>query len=515
MLTNEASNAIFDRILVGQATETDIAVLRDELQGGRFKIEIGSVTAGDFQIGDRIYNGIDAETLRRILREIRDNRADLETIKQAVREALQFIFVTSGDKIEQEFNQTLKPQQWIAKKVEENRLTYFVDRPGEREQLIDHLLNSKKGLSNLIALWGAGGCGKTALALAVCCDFKVVEHFTGGIFWMDLGKEKDVVEEIKILYKQSTGLKALSNTANGLLNEFLNKWNDEPRLIVLDNLQNLEDLRQILLCGNTYCTWLITTRDTRSFAKMNPLSFIRVDILGITESTLILCYELHELYKLETEKLIEIFGKIQNLVAQLHGFPLLIDLIKDEIRNKLCGQQIDQEDLCVVLEELFDQIQQTGWKFYMKELSEIFKTSFGCLAEEEREALEELVIFPENQSIPLSILAKLWNLDKVDVRRYCDIFFGLSFLKTYSRKTKTIRINNVLRQYFLQNHEIREKRSEIHQKLLLSYERSYQISLALDSEVEMIRILDNLDYEDNEEKRYLKSFYQYHAERAK
>ena len=89
MLTNEASNAIFDRILVGQATETDIAALRHELQGGRFNVEIGSVTAGDFQIGDRIYNGIDAETLRRILREIQDNQADLETIKQAVREVLQ------------------------------------------------------------------------------------------------------------------------------------------------------------------------------------------------------------------------------------------------------------------------------------------------------------------------------------------------------------------------------------------------------------------------------------------
>ena len=89
MLTNEASNAIFDRILADQATEADIAKLRDELQRGKFNIEIESVTAGDFHLGDRIYNGIDAETLRRILREIRDSRADIETVKQAVREVLQ------------------------------------------------------------------------------------------------------------------------------------------------------------------------------------------------------------------------------------------------------------------------------------------------------------------------------------------------------------------------------------------------------------------------------------------
>ena len=89
MLTNEASNAIFDRILAGQAAEADIAKLRDELQRGKFNIEIESVTAGDFHLGDRIYNGIDAETLRRILREIRDSQADIETIKQAVREVLQ------------------------------------------------------------------------------------------------------------------------------------------------------------------------------------------------------------------------------------------------------------------------------------------------------------------------------------------------------------------------------------------------------------------------------------------
>ena len=88
MPSSEEINAIFDRILAGQATEVDIHALRLELQQGKYRIEAEQLNANEIHIGDRIYHGADAEALRRILREILAHQTDLETIKQALREVL-------------------------------------------------------------------------------------------------------------------------------------------------------------------------------------------------------------------------------------------------------------------------------------------------------------------------------------------------------------------------------------------------------------------------------------------
>lgn len=71
---------ILDRILNGSQTEEDIAQLERSLnmadgilqlvsQDGKFNTNIGQITGGDIHLGDRIYQGADAEAIKEILRE--------------------------------------------------------------------------------------------------------------------------------------------------------------------------------------------------------------------------------------------------------------------------------------------------------------------------------------------------------------------------------------------------------------------------------------------------------------
>jgi len=72
---------ILDRILKGNQTEADIdqllrslktvnGILQSVSQNGKFNNNIGQITGGDIQIGDRIYQGADAEIIREIIRSL-------------------------------------------------------------------------------------------------------------------------------------------------------------------------------------------------------------------------------------------------------------------------------------------------------------------------------------------------------------------------------------------------------------------------------------------------------------
>lgn len=81
MANREHLSKILDRILNESQTEEDIAQLRRSLkivdgvvqsvsQNGKFNTNIGQITGGEVHIGDRIYQGADAETIKKVFLEV-------------------------------------------------------------------------------------------------------------------------------------------------------------------------------------------------------------------------------------------------------------------------------------------------------------------------------------------------------------------------------------------------------------------------------------------------------------
>ncbi|MBD2459117.1 HEAT repeat domain-containing protein [Nostoc sp. FACHB-87] len=102
MPSTDKLQAILERIVEGKHTQADIEQLRRSLkivegviqlvsQNGKFNTNIGQITGEDIQIGDRIYQGVDVETLKKVLQTPTPPPLSEEEQKNAVLEFLQAI----------------------------------------------------------------------------------------------------------------------------------------------------------------------------------------------------------------------------------------------------------------------------------------------------------------------------------------------------------------------------------------------------------------------------------------
>ncbi len=83
----------------------------------------------------------------------------------------------------------------------------FVQRPAEFDELLAHLLNADRRdpVAITTALHGAGGFGKTTLAIALCHNDEVIAAFDDGILWVTLGENPNLLDALGKLYFALTG----------------------------------------------------------------------------------------------------------------------------------------------------------------------------------------------------------------------------------------------------------------------------------------------------------------------
>ncbi|MBD2607390.1 SH3 domain-containing protein [Scytonema hofmannii FACHB-248] len=92
MANHDNLSNIIERILNGSQTQDDIEQLRRSLnmagsvlqlvsQDGKFNTNIGQITGGEVHLGDRIYQGADAETIRQVLQQVLAENTDSAQIE--------------------------------------------------------------------------------------------------------------------------------------------------------------------------------------------------------------------------------------------------------------------------------------------------------------------------------------------------------------------------------------------------------------------------------------------------
>lgn len=140
----------------------------------------------------------------------------------------------------------------------------FVARTEEFEQIISKLLDERheNPVAITAALRGAGGYGKTTIALAVCHDARVQEVFDDGILWVTLGEsltESDLLMRVETLIYTLTGRRSDSPTLEGAAHKLREVIEERDILLVIDDAWRQSDLRPFL-GGGKRCARLITTR---------------------------------------------------------------------------------------------------------------------------------------------------------------------------------------------------------------------------------------------------------------
>jgi predicted ATPase/class 3 adenylate cyclase/Tfp pilus assembly protein PilF len=116
-----------------------------------------------------------------------------------------------------------------------SRLTSFIERPGEMEQLMALFANENP--TRLLTLLGPGGCGKTRLAQELAS--KLTSHFADGVWWVDLAS----IASSQLIVPKILAALGLHETdeAASVLDHLQQELHTFQTLLILDNCEHLLD----------------------------------------------------------------------------------------------------------------------------------------------------------------------------------------------------------------------------------------------------------------------------------
>ena len=318
-------NAILNRILAGDRTEKDIAKLRQSLrvvdgttvqylsQDGRFNTNVGQVNGREIHIGDRIYQGIDAETILDVLPKL------LQSI------------------------QPTKPPDRIPANLPYSGAVTFVGRDAELEDLHQQLQQNER--VTVLAIAGMGGLGKTELALQYALRNK--QSYTGGVCWIQI-RGVDVGTQLVEFAQIHLGLSIPFNELSKLEQQVAWCWRnwgsiEKPVLIVLDDVTDYEVLCPYLPpFTEPRFKVLITTRSHDLGASIKTL---QLELLS-PNAALKLLESLIGKDRVEQE-----YNKAEKLCRWLGYLPLGLELVgrylkqRPDLSLEQMGQRLESEKL--------------------------------------------------------------------------------------------------------------------------------------------------------------------------
>ena len=272
----------------------------------------------------------------------------------------------------------------------------FIQRPREFEQLIARLVDAKREnpIAITTALQGAGGYGKTTLAIALCHDDRVIDAFDDGIVWVTLGQNPNVLAELTKLYKALAGDQPAFVDEKDAELKLREKLENRNCLLVIDDVWKRKDLEPFLQGGKKTCSRLITTRrlDLVMDAKR-----IHVDEMRPEESVALLATRV----------------PLEQKPLNLHPFRLLADRLMDwplllKMAAGVIGARLDRKD---TLEGALDYVNRAYEKrgltaFDPKDadqrngaVAKSIEASLELLDQDKRARLSELAIFPEDTDV--------------------------------------------------------------------------------------------------------------------
>jgi WD40 repeat protein len=312
-------------------------------------------------------------------------------------------------------------------------------------------------------LLGAGGFGKTTVARQVCADERVRKRFTGGVYFVTIGREVRGPAAVALKVKDAvhfvTGQDVTytdPDMAGDELGRLLDRHPDGRILLVLDDVWEPEQLDPFLR-GAPKCVRLVTTR----VPAVLPGNAIRVLVDQMTwdEARSVLCRELPPLPGPLTDQLVKATGR----------WPLLLRLAN----AVLSRQATAGADPAKVAASLLRRLREKGPAALdghypvpgpdpadSRQRSTLvratMRAAIDLLPAREQRCLAGLGIFAADEPIPVAVAAELWQaaegLEEWDARELCFNLNSRSLLDLAPGDGGTMVLHDVIRDYL--RHEL-------------------------------------------------------------
>ena len=339
---------------------------------------------------------------------------------------------------------------------------WVVDRPKELTAVVAALVAGEAGTVGITTtLYGAGGFGKTILAHMVCADRHVRRHFGGRVHIVTVGRDvrgaaaiaAKVNEVIKLIFDKDATF-----TDPQLAGQHLGALLDvgPRRLLVLDDVWEAGQLAPFTDAGKE-CVRLVTTRVPGLTARRGPSVY--VDQMSQEQAEALLIAGLPQLSPTVVQGLLEVTGR----------WPLLLRLVNTSLAsyNQLADDVPTQA--AVLLNRL-----RTGGPAVMDDLrgTPVMRLDVGEPRERERAVratisastslldpsdaarFVELSVFVEDEVIPLSLVARLWQAtaalddrDDLQAAQVCERLAQLALVTQAAGSARGITLHDVIREF--------------------------------------------------------------------
>jgi WD40 repeat protein len=346
---------------------------------------------------------------------------------------------------------------------------WVVDRPTEVSAVLEALLGRRPGIwafprrspqmvEITTGVLGAGGFGKTTLALMVCADQRVRQRFRGYVYVMTMGQDANgapaVAAKVNEVIKLVTGEDAtftdpeLAGKRLGALMANCRRY-----LLVIDDVWKPEQLEPFTY-GTGRCSLLVTTRDPNLLAK--PDVTVQVDQMSPAQSRELLTSGLPSLDSALVSRLVDVTGR----------WPLLLRLA-----NKiLATAEQAGADVPAMSARLLEKLKEDGPEVVdglsqeptgpldvgqpqqrARAVRATIEASRNLLQLPDAERFAELSVFARDETIPFSLAARLWEktggLDELQATRLLGQLTQLALVSAPADRGHGIVLHDVVRDF--------------------------------------------------------------------
>ncbi|WP_322763252.1 NB-ARC domain-containing protein, partial [Frankia sp. Cr2] len=328
----------------------------------------------------------------------------------------------------------------------------WVERPELERHLVELLCTPRKPPVGLtVALRGAGGFGKTALAIQICRNPEVRAWFDDQIWWVVVGEEAtgpDLAVKINNLVEVISGQRVTFTDAEQTgrhLGRLLEE-NGRRGLLVVDDVWTAGQLIPFLP-GGAKCVRLVTSR----FLQVLPAGtdVVAVDGLPDRQAAELLASGLGA----------QAAGVVRPLLSGAGGWPIKLSLVNSQLRELVVhgGRTVDAAvtELAGQPESAVQPMVDPGTAAIQGHfLGDTLTTTLGLLAGRGQgwdERFVELAIFPDDVAVPLVTVARYWQatsgLTTAESRWLCETLAELEMVSIEKGDAgrECLRLHDVIR----------------------------------------------------------------------
>ena len=297
---------------------------------------------------------------------------------------------------------------------------YLLTRPDRLQALKDTLLSDLHrpvvvtGVAARVGVHGMGGIGKSVLANLLARDTEVRRGFPGGILWVPLGTEPNLLEVQRNVARVFADPCYFENVAQGRakLSELLAS---KAVLLVIDDVWKRAHAEAFNVLGPR-CRAVITTRDA---GLVTSLCGTEYKVVLLTEGE-----SLHLLTGAADVKPDKLPPEAKEIVTRCGRLPLAMALCSGMVKRGVSWAGILNRLKQTALESIGN---RHGVNAQHSSLWTAMKISVDALTPVEQHRFIELSVFPNDEPVPEAAVRTLWShtggLDELDCE---DLLINLS-----------------------------------------------------------------------------------------